>query len=285
MFFKVIKIGTLVASGALLTGGLIFGNELASYARSSARSLQHAVKDKVPVEFEIRRARDLLDEIGPEIHNSVRAIAEQEVETGMLKRDIDESRLAIADERGRVQKLRDAVDSRQTSFAFGDMTFSRNQVAQELSRRFSRLKEAETALTSKQALLENRQKSLLAAQEALENAKAQRATLESQIEGLQAQYQLVQAASQASPTPSQLDHSKLAQAKQVMQNVRRQLEVAERVMAHEAKFTPGLLAEPLDEKDLVAQVDSHLRSGAAVASSTAQKTPASDAEVSVSTKP
>src|SRR5438045_321144 len=158
MFFKLIKMGALVAGGALLTGGLIFGSEFSSYIKSSARSIRVSVKENVPVEFEIRRARDLLEGIGPEIHNSVRAIAEQEVEAGMLKRDIDESKLAVAEECARVQKLRDAVASGQTSFTFGDMSFSRNQVTQELSRRFNNLKAGQTALAAKQILLENRQK-------------------------------------------------------------------------------------------------------------------------------
>src|SRR5580765_2799211 len=98
MIFKLFKMGALVAVGALVTGGLIFGSELSSYLRSGAKSLRVAVRDNVPIEFGIRRARDLLEGIGPEIHNSVRAIAEQEVETGMLKRDIDESKLAVAEE-------------------------------------------------------------------------------------------------------------------------------------------------------------------------------------------
>ena len=145
MLFKLIRMGALVAGGALLTGGLIFGSELSSYVRSSARSLRASVRENVPVEFEIRRARDLLEGIGPEIHQSVRAIAEQEVEVAALKRDIDESRLAVADERARVQKLRDAVATGQTSFNFGDMSFTRAQITQELARRFNHLKEAQKA--------------------------------------------------------------------------------------------------------------------------------------------
>jgi chromosome segregation ATPase len=260
MFFKLFKMGALVASGALLAGGLIFGNQLSSYVHTSAEKLRSSVKDKVPVEFEIRRARDLLEGIGPEIHNSVRAIAEQEVEAGMLKREIDDSKLAVADETGRVQKLRDAVAGGQTSFSVGDMSVSRNQLVQELARRFNNLKAAQTALAAKQVLLEKRQQSLLAAQNALESAKSQRAMLESQIEGLEAQYKLVQATSAASSSPWQFDQSKLAQAKRAIGEIHKHLEVAERVLAHEASFTPSLPPEAIDEKELVNQVDAHLTS-------------------------
>src|SRR5436305_7508936 len=232
MILKAIKLGTLVTGGALLTSGLMFGSELSSYMRSSVHDVRMAVKDNIPMQFELRRARDLLDEIGPEMHNNVRAIAEQEVEVATLQGDINESKQGINEERVRVAKLRDAVAGGQTSFTFGDMSFSHNQITQELSRRFSHLKEAETALASKQQLLENRQKSLIAAQEALENAKSQKAQLEAQIEGLEAQYKLVQAQSQSAPQPEEFDHTKLSQAQQVHVGIPKQVDCPEHVGAH-----------------------------------------------------
>ena len=54
----------------------------------------------------------------------------------------------FANERTREVKLRDAVAGGQTSFTFGDMSFSHNQMTQELSRRFMHLKEAETAVAA-----------------------------------------------------------------------------------------------------------------------------------------
>src|SRR5690348_9088761 len=259
MFFKAVKLGALMTGGALLMGGLIFGSELSSYVHSSARSLRVAVRDNIPVEFELRRARDLLDGLGPEMHNNIRAIAEQEVDVASLKREIGETKLAIGDERTRVEKLRDAVASGQTSFTFGDMSFSRNQITQELSRRFTHFKEAEVALTAKEQLLASRQKSLMAAQEALENAKNQKATLETQIEALEAQYKLVQAASNNCDAPPGIDQSKLAQAKKAVADIRKHLEVAEHVLAHEAQFTQSVpVVDVINEQDLLKQVDAHL---------------------------
>jgi predicted nucleic acid-binding Zn-ribbon protein len=264
MIFKAVKLGALFTGGALLVGGLVFGSELSSYVRSSARSMRVAVRDNIPVEFELRRARDLLDELGPEMHNNIRAIAEQEVDVASLKRDIGETKLAISDERARVEKLRDAVSSGQTSFTFGDMSFSRNQITQELSRRFTHFKEAEVALTAKEQLLASRQKSMMAAQEALENAKNQKATLETQIETLEAQYKLVQAASAKSDVAPAFDQSKLAQAKKAVADIRKHLEIAEHVLAHEAQFTQSVpLVDVINEQDLLKQVDAHLNGNAA----------------------
>jgi predicted nucleic acid-binding Zn-ribbon protein len=265
MVFKLFKLCAMVVGGGLLVGAVAFGTDLASYLRSSARSVRVAVKDNIPVEFELRRARDLLDQIDPEMHDNVRAIAEHEVAVATLKREIDENKLALADERQRVGRLREAVASNQTSFSFGDLSFSRGQLTQELSRRFTHLKEAEAAQAAKQLLLENRQKTLVAAQEAIETARAQKATLEAQIETLEAQYQLVKAASATSNTGLAFDHSKLAQAKKAVGDIRQELAVAERMLVHEAKFTASVPMDVVDEKDLLTQVDAHLNGTAPAA--------------------
>jgi hypothetical protein len=264
MIGKALKLGVLVVGGGLAVGLVAFGADYASYLRTSARSVRGVVHDNIPVEFELRRARDLLDQIGPEVHDHVRAIAEQEVAVATLKHDIGDAQSAVAEERQHVRRLRDAVASNQVSFTFGDLTYTRAQLTQELGRRFTHLKEAEVALTTKQQLLDSRQKSFVAAEEALESAKAQKATLEAQIEGLEAQYQLLQAASASSSSPASFDQSKLAQAKRAVEDIRRELAVSERVLAHEAKFTQSPTAgainafDPVDDKDLVMQVDAHL---------------------------
>ena len=256
MLWKLIKLSTLATGGALLVGGLVFGTELASYVRSSCREVRSAVRDNIPIEFELRRARDLLDGVGPELHNNVRLVAEQEVEIASLKGDIDQGRRNLQDEKYRVQKLRDSLSSAQSSFSFGDLTYTRDQVAQELSRQFTHYREAEAALTAKAQLLESRQRSLAAAMEAMEAAKGQKATLEAQIDGLEAQYRLVEASSGG--TNLQIDHSRLSQAQRVVADIRKQLAVAEHVLAHEAKFTQPVPIDIVDEKDLLTQVDEHL---------------------------
>ena len=83
MICKLIKLGMLSAVGLTIAGGLVFGRELYSYVSSSARSVRTAVKDAVPVDFELRRARDLVDDIIPEMHACVRMIAP----TRWLRRD------------------------------------------------------------------------------------------------------------------------------------------------------------------------------------------------------
>src|SRR5688572_29065332 len=127
MFLKVIKYGAMTLAGGALITSLLLGGEALSYVRSSAKSVRTAVKDNIPIEFELRRARDLLDDILPEMQSNVRLIAQQEVEIEAAKGDIEESQKSLTEEGARVQKLRDAVSSGQKTHAFGDVTYTRDQ--------------------------------------------------------------------------------------------------------------------------------------------------------------
>ncbi|HEY7087363.1 MAG TPA: hypothetical protein VH518_04690 [Tepidisphaeraceae bacterium] len=259
MFLKPLKFVVLATVGTLLVGGAIFGRDLCSYVSSSARSVRSAVTDAVPVEFQLRRARDLVNDIVPEMQANVKLIAQQEVEIDSLKQDITESDKQLADERLRVGKLRDCLNTQNASFNFGQYAYTREQVKEDLAHRFDNLKEAEVVLSGKQRLLENREKSLQAAMQALQRTRSQKALLESQIASLEGQNQLVKAASVGSNFA--IDNSKLAQSQKLIAEIKKQLDVAERVLAHQSKFIEPIEVDVVSESDLVKQVDEHLASG------------------------
>jgi hypothetical protein len=257
MFLKALKVGIIGSAAALVVGGTVFGTELGSYLRSSTRCVTAAVKDNVPVEFELRRARDLLDDIIPEMHASIRQIAEQEVEIASLKAEIADGDKALAEAKGKVAKVRECLSNSGTSFSIGHVIYTRDELKEDLSRRFERTKEAELALSGKRRLLSNREKSLQAAVQTFERTRNARAQLEDQIAALESQHKLVQMASVGSGV--QIDHSKLAQTEKLIADIKKQLDVAERVLAHKAKFVdPIPVQSTLNEKELLNEVDAYL---------------------------
>ena len=271
MILRYIKYSAIGAAGLLLVGGFLFGSDVFSYIRSSARSVQTAVKDAVPLEFELKRARDLLDDIIPEMHANVRLIAQEEVEVSSLKDDIGCHRLAMSDEKLRVQKLRDSLTVQQVSYTFGGRQFTREQLTDDLSRRFEQFKEAQVVLAGKDRLLTTREKSLQAAMTMLDKTKGQKARLEDRIAGLESQYRLIKAA--AAGSHIQMDNSKLAQTEKVIEEIKKRLDVSERILAHEAQFTPEIPVDTINEKDLVQQVDEYFAPKAAVAQVTRAEQP------------
>jgi len=257
MLWRMIKIGSVVLIVGTVAGAVVFGRDLVSYASSSAGAMRQAVKDSVPIEFELRRARDLLDQIIPEMHANIRLIAQEEVEVAALERDIAGSTQNLDDERVRVAKLRNLLNSDQVRFVVAGRQYQRTQVCQDLARRLDRVKEAQMVLASKERLLSARQKSLAAARDMLERTRSQKVLLGDRIGALESQYRLVQAAAVGSHM--ELDNSKLAQTEKLIDQIRKRLDVAERVLAHESRFTqPIPIDTVVDEKDLLTQVDEYL---------------------------
>jgi hypothetical protein len=57
----------------------------------------------------------------------------------------------------------------------------------------------------------------------------------------------------------QIDHSKLAQTEKLIADIKKHLDVAERVLAHKAKFVDSIPVEsPVNEKELLSEVDAYL---------------------------
>lgn len=257
MVMKWLKRGLVVAAGVSVIGGLLFGKDAVSYVRSSAKSVQTVVKDSVPIEFELRRARDLLEEIIPEMHANVRLIAQEEVEVAALKADISKSDESIQEEKARITKLRDALDTPQAQYCFGGREYPRSYVKEDLANRFERFKESELVLASKRRLLTTRENSLHAAMQLLEQTRARKQTLQDKIESLASQHRLVRAAAVGSQI--QVDNSKLAQTEKLISQIKKRLDVAERVLAHESQFVQAIPVDAVAEADLLTQVDEYFQ--------------------------
>jgi hypothetical protein len=246
--------------GLGLVGGMLFGKDAVSYVKSSARGVRTAVKDSVPIEFELRRARDMIEEIIPEMHANIRLIAQEEVEVAALKGEIAKGQVALKDEENKIKTLRVALEQPRVEYSFAGRNYGRSEVKTDLAARFERFKESEVVLASRVKLLDTREKSLAAAMQMLEKTKSQKRILEDRIEALAGQYRTLQAA--ATGTQFQVESSKLAQTQKLISDIQKRLDVAERVLAHESKFVgsiPVAEVETVAETDLVAQVDDYFK--------------------------
>ena len=257
MITKWLKIGVLGTVGLGMAGGLIFGKDVVSYVRSSAKSVRAVVKDSVPIEFELRRARDLVEEIIPEMHANIRLIAQEEVEVAALKGEIAKSTEGLDEERSKIKTLRGSLEVHQAQYTFAGRHYTRGDVKADLAARFERLKETELVLASKVRLLDSREKSLHAAMQVLEKTRNEKRILENRIETLASQHRLVKAASVGSQI--QVDNGKLAQTGKLIAQIQKRLDVAERVLAHESRFIEAIPVDSVLEADLVAQVDEYFQ--------------------------
>ena len=257
MIMKWLKRSVIVVAGVSILGGLLFGKDVVSYVRSSAKSVQTVVKDSVPIEFELKRASDLLDEIIPEMHANIRQIAQEEVEVAALKVDISRSEESLKQEELRITKLRDALSEPKAQYCFAGKEYPRSYVKEDLANRFDRFKESELVLAGKKKLLTSRENSLHAAMQVLEQTRSRKQLLANKIESLSSQYRLIKAASVGSNL--QVDNSKLAQTEKLISQIKKRLDVSERVLAHESQFVQAIPVDAVPEEDLLTQVDDYFK--------------------------
>src|SRR4030042_4389440 len=84
-----IKKALLLVIGLGVTTVVLFGRDAASYVATSYHRLTSSVKESVPVEFQIDRARQMVQDLDPEIRHPMHVIAKEDVALEKLKGQID----------------------------------------------------------------------------------------------------------------------------------------------------------------------------------------------------
>ena len=254
---KSLKWGFVCVTVFVLFGFAVFGAGFLSYVRSSARSVQDAVQASVPMELELQRARDMVDQIIPELRANIQVIAREEVEVAHLRKEIDESDRRLVSLRTNVAKLRDSIDESSVVLTSTDSSTPDTNVAKKLSREFSQYKHAQSILESKRRLLEKRELSLQAARNMLEKTRARKAELEQKIESMVAQYRLLK--TQSVGTSSTINDSRLAEADRELNKIQKRLDTAKLVLQHQNDVFFEIPVETeIDASELLAEIDEHL---------------------------
>ena len=257
MIIRSLKWGAAAVTGAILVGGLLFGPDLVSYARCGFTNVREEVRAAIPVDVELERARQLINEINPELRSNIRMIVSEEVAVKSLKKDIAAALENVAAQRHQVALLRNRLnDTQLVSLEMGDREVPRAKVVEKLSSRLTRFKQAQAELASKQQMLSIRERSLMAAQELFEKSRARKAELEQQVEALAAKHKLIKAQSVNSSMP--IDDTRIARANRLMEDISQRLETAERLLHYEADLDAPNFDDIISESDLLEDVDACL---------------------------
>jgi len=270
MMITKLLVGTAAAG---LLGIFVFGRDVCSYMSTSVTSVRDAIKSEVPLEFEIQRAREMVDNLVPDIRKCMHVIAEEEVNVEDLQREVARKEKELGKQKEQILALRSDLGGGQSAFRYAGRVYTSEDVRRDLSQRFERYKVAEETLASKQQILQARLKSLSAAREKLDGMLAAKQDLEIQIENLDARLKTLQAAQTASEV--QIDDSQLARAKKLIRELNKQLDVKERMLDAEGQLT-GLIPVDAEEDDdipadLSAQIDEYFGNEADDSVKTAEK--------------
>ncbi|MDA8563321.1 signal peptide-containing protein [Mariniblastus sp.] len=265
--FKLLKYGAGAVLALCLGGFVVFGSDLTSMITTTAKSVQKTVKQSVPLEFELQRAKETVNEILPDLQSQVRMIAEEEVAVARLAKEVKADAARLESQETKLTLLREKMRASQTAFRVGTVDMSRQQMTDHFQARFNHFKQFRLSLEAKQKLLDKRKEGLAAAVAMLDQMRCRQSELKLKVEALAAQHRLIKADQIQSGTL--IDGSQLSQADQLLEQIETRLQVAQRVMDYQ---DDGLQSSDLDlvinEQDVLSEFDAYF--GTAVDSSIAK---------------
>lgn len=268
----------LVLGGAGLAAltVLFVGTEAGSYCKMAGREVRDMARNAVPVSVEIERARQMVEDLRPEIKKNMYVIAREEVEIKNLETDIARYEGKLEKQRSELATLRDAASSGRATFQFASRTFTVDQVKRDLHHRLAGCKNSEDTVSQLKAVRDAKQETLDAARAKLENSLAQRTTLKAKIENLQAKLQRIEAEQAASEYA--LDDTQLGRLKELVQDIEARLDVEERMISASGELEGEIPLEDEAPSDIIDQVTVYLDGdetldGEQVASATSEEAP------------
>ncbi|MEO1496398.1 MAG: hypothetical protein AAFV43_04530 [Planctomycetota bacterium] len=246
---KKIIVSTLAVT---LLAGVSVGTDIGSYLSTAYQRVTSCASDAVPTDFQIDRAKQLVAELAPEVREAMRAIAKEEI---ALER-IDE-RIATAEERATkgkqdIVRLQSDLQAGDKVFHYAGRNYTRSQVVEDLSRRFTRHKVGDETLDHLRTMRDARQQNLSAAREKLTAMVSTQKQLEADLVNLQAKQNLL-AVAQAS-TDIALDNSRLARAKELIADIRAKLDVSAKLAHADASLPGEIVLDPQESTDISEQV-------------------------------
>ncbi len=238
MFKKLIVGGLLVAG----LGTFVFGRNALSYIKTCGKEIRQTVKNQMPIEFEVKHAEQLVEDLVPEIRHAMHVIAEQQVELETLEKAVTNREKGIVKQKEAILALREKLEGDGTKYVIAGRSYSEQQVEKDLATRFRRFKLAEETLQREQEILQARQSSLQANEEHLATLISTKKDLEAQLAQLDARMRAIQAAEAASDV-QHLDDSALNRAKSLISELNTQLDIKERLLDTNTQITGSIPVE------------------------------------------
>ena len=246
-----------VAGGAIaLLSSVTIGGPLLSYAKCGMQWIRGAATDSVPLEWELKRARQMITDLKPEIETNAKRIAHEKIAVTRLEKQLGDSDVRLAKAQGDIERLTEDLRNESQSYTYGNRTYTSTQVKDDLGNRFKRFKTRQATAQKLQQMLGARQSSLKAAHERMDAMLSARRQLEVEVENLQARLGALRVAQTTSELS--LDDSQLSQTRGLLDEIATRIDVEEETMqVGSAYFGEIDLDEPNDE-NLLDEIASYL---------------------------
>jgi len=269
MICKVAKKGLigLALGGAAL--GLIFGTAAPSYVKTTFHRARNSVKQSVPTEFEVDRARNEIAALKPAIEEGMEAVVRAEIQAENLQKEI----VATRDELNREGRALQALNEHRRTgdlHLTGGVAYTEKEILNDLAHRMDHYKLVKNVLAEKQETLKVLQKNVIAAREGLDAVRNAERDLTVRVEAAQARLNQIKA-NRASNEFS-FDNSAVGQAKKTVTDLEMKIEEMSRLDDLKGKYVDRPVSVNIDgTRDVTKEIDAEFNSAPKGDKSTAEK--------------
>lgn len=248
MLKKAIVAGSAVA---LLSGLAI--SPIGSYTRCGISWLGESASDSVPLEWELKRARQMISDLKPEIASNAKRIAYEKIEVSRLEKQLGETESRLKKAESDIQRLTRDLEGGDQHFVYAGKTYSSVQVKEDLKNRFKRFKTRRATADKLQQMLDARQATLATAEQRMDEMLSARRQLEVEVENLQARLGALRVAQTSSELS--LDDSHLSQTRRLLDDIATRIDVEEETMSVDMEyFGSGINLEDESDEDLLDEI-------------------------------
>jgi chromosome segregation ATPase len=244
-------------SGIIALGFLLFGGTAFMRVRQGVTWIRGQVEEQVPVEIELDRARQLIEETGPQIRECKRVIAERQVEIRDLESQISDLEVKNTKSREELRSQKSLLDQQQVSYVIKGRDVTRTSLESNAVRTLERVKTHDQILASKRERLSALEKSLAFAQKTLDNVLTQKANLESQLDLLETKVRQTEAM-KAAASNINVDSTNLAKAKDILSQQSKRLEVVQQMIVNDRPLFDDLDLEESTSADVASEIANYL---------------------------
>ncbi|HEX4150416.1 MAG TPA: hypothetical protein VHY20_15570, partial [Pirellulales bacterium] len=239
-------------------GVFFLGRDAVSYVGTSVGWIKDTVKNSVPIDFELERARRMIKNLVPDIRQNMQRIASEEVEVERLTRQIAESSSRLDRDRAEILRLKTDLAGNARRLEYAGRRYSIEEVKADLSHRFQRYQTHEATRDSLAQMQQARERSLQAARQKLAGMLATKRQLEVDVEHLEARHKMVETAQ--STSSYNFDDSQLSRARGLITELRTRLDVAERMVEADVSVGAEIPLETAAPENIVEQVADYFES-------------------------
>lgn len=256
-----VKKSLFVGAGAVLLAVLFFGRDACSYLSTSIGWMRDSVKESVPIEFELERARQMIKDLDPEIRKNMHEIAKEEVEVAKLSHEVGAKETKLAQAREEILQLKTDLDEGHSYYVYAGQQYSSDEVQANLKSRFERFKTEEATTDTLHKMLAARETGLTAARQKLTEMRNAKEQLKVDVANLESRLKMVEVAQTTSEY--NFDDSKLSRTKELIGDIGTRIEVAEKLVNADVTrpddIPVGVKVE--DSKDISKEVADYFGAG------------------------